>query len=596
MTTPAPVDERPWIASYGPQTSPKLAEPAYPHLAALFDQVCARYAAAPAFTAVLPNGMFGNLSFSRLHELAEQFAAYLREELGLQAGDRVAVQLPNSLAYPICAFAVFKAGCVLVNVNPLYTASEMAHQLRDSGAKVLVIVDLFADKLPEALPQTDVGHVVLARIPDLFPALPGFIAHNVMKYWNRIIPQCTVEATMFREALAKGAARRVSGASNEYAAAIGPDTIAALQYTGGTTGVSKGAMLTHGNLLANVAQLEQMVRPQIDYGKECTLAVLPLYHIFAFTVNLLFFFAVGSRNILVASPRPLSNLQRAFENYPITWVPGVNTLFNGLMNEEWFADYPPPRLRGAVAGGTALHEAVARRWEKLTGVPIIEGYGLTESAPVVSFNPIDGENRIGTIGIPVPDTDVKLLDMEGNPVAPGEAGELAVRGPQVMSGYWQRPDETARVLRDGWLLTGDIALMEAGGYFRIVDRKKDLILVSGFNVYPNEVEDCIAKLEQVLEVAVIGVPDQRSGEAVQAYIVLNPGHELSGEQVREHCRKHLAAYKVPRQIEMRAELPKSPVGKVLRRVLRDEILARASGAVPLEMPVAKPAVEEVGNG
>ncbi len=544
------------------------------HLAELVEQTCARYARQQAFTAVLPNGMFGSLSFEQVATYSDQVAAYLRGHLGLAAGDRVAVQLPNSLAYPLWAFGVLKAGCVLVNTNPLYTPSEMLHQLNDSGARVLVIVDLFADKLPPVVAGSKVEQIVLVRLTDLFPRLVGSIAHGVMKYWNKIIPPCTVPTVTGLAAMATGAALIREGKADvrSYGAALTGDDLAALQYTGGTTGVSKGAMLTHANLLANVAQIEERVAGKVEHGNECALAVLPLYHIFAFTANMLYFFQAGARNILVASPRPLSNLQRALENYPISWIPGVNTLFNGLLNEEWFADYPPPKLKGSIAGGTALYAAVAERWRKVTGTPVIEGYGLTESSPVVTLNPFDGA-RPGSIGPVVAGTEVRLLNVYGEPAAPGEAGELAVRGPQVMRGYWRRPDETANVLTaDGWLLTGDIAERDDDGYLRIVDRKKDLILVSGFNVYPNEVEDCIAKLPGVAEVAVIGLPDPKAGEQVKAYVVPRPGVTVTAEQVREHCRTLLTAYKVPRQIELRTELPKTNVGKVLRRALRDEEL------------------------
>jgi long-chain acyl-CoA synthetase len=543
------------------------------HLAEMVEQTSMRYAKQHAFTAVLPNGMFGNLTFEQIQQYSDAFAVYLREGLGLMVGDRVALQLPNILAYPICAFGVLKAGCVLVNTNPLYTPREMEHQLRDSGAKVLVIVDLFADKVATIKESTAIEHIVLAKITDLFPRLPGFIAYNVLKYWNRAIPESPVAHVYLIDALAEGAAIKQQKALkvSAYTATVGLADIAALQYTGGTTGVSKGAMLTHGNLLANMMQVDQRVASHVVYGKECTLAVLPLYHIFAFTANLLYFFYAGARNILIANPRPLSNLQRALENYPISWIPGVNTLFSGLLNEEWFADYPPPTLRGSLAGGTALFAAVADRWRAVTRTPVIEGYGLTESSPVVTMNPLEA-SRDGSIGLAMAGTEIRLLDAAGNAVAAGEAGELAVRGPQVMQGYWRRPEETARVLQDGWLLTGDIATVDAEGYYRIVDRKKDMILVSGFNVYPNEVEDCIARLAGVAEVAVIGLPDAKSGEAVKAYVVPQAGVTLTAEQIREHCKDYLTAYKLPRQIEFRSELPKSNVGKVLRRELRDQAL------------------------
>jgi long-chain acyl-CoA synthetase len=549
----------------------------YRNLAEIVDRSAERYAAQHAFTAVLPNGMFGNLTFAQLQEASDQFAIFLREELGLAAGDRVALQLPNSLAYPVCAFGVLKAGCVLVNTNPLYTAAEMIHQYRDSEARALVIIDMFADRLPQVLQATAIEHVVLVRLTDLMPALPGLIAYSVIKYWNRLVPPCTVPTRAFQNALARGAAlqreRQLTVA--DYTADVDHATLAALQYTGGTTGVSKGAMLNHGNLLANVAQIEAFVQGHIAPGKECALAVLPLYHIFAFTVNLLYFYAAGARNILVANPRPLSNLQRAIENYPVSWIPGVNTLFNGLLKEEWFADYPPPTLRGCLAGGTALQPVVAERWQKLTGTPIMQGYGLTESSPVVTFNPPTA-NRPETIGQPLPGTVVRLLNELGEDVDAGEAGELAVAGPQVMLGYWQRPEETASAIRDGWLLTGDVATVEEG-YLRIVDRKKDMILVSGFNVYPNEVEACIARLDGVAEVAVIGRPDAHSGEAVAAYIVPLPGAQLSTADVIAHCKQSLTGYKLPKIVEFRETLPKSAVGKVLRRELRAQVEAAGGG-------------------
>lgn len=549
----------------------------YRHLADMVDRTCERYTHQHAFTAVLPNGMFGNLSFTQLQRDAERFAVFLREELGLAPGDRVALQLPNSLAYPICAFGVLKAGCVLVNTNPLYTPAEMVHQFNDSGARALVMVDLFGDKIAPVLEQTGIEHVILVRLTDRFPRLPGFVAYNVIKYWNRLIPPCSAPTIAFGAALARGGhllhERRVQVA--DYTATTSLDDLAVLQYTGGTTGVSKGAMLSHGNLLANMVQIEDRVAGNVTPGKECALAVLPLYHIFAFTANLLYFFHAGARNILIANPRPLSNLQRAIENYPISWIPGVNTLFNGLLNEEWFADYPPPKLRGSIAGGTALHSSVAERWQQVTGTAVIEGYGLTESSPVVTLNPLDA-SRPGSIGPALAGTEVRLLNDHGQPAAPGEPGELAVRGPQVMQGYWQRPAETAKALKDGWLLTGDIATIDDDGYLRIVDRKKDLIIVSGFNVYPNEVEDCIASCPGVAEVAVIGLPDAKSGEQVKAYVVAKAGASLSAEQVRAHCKQYLAPYKVPKAVEMRTELPKSAVGKVLRRELRAEAARAAS--------------------
>jgi long-chain acyl-CoA synthetase len=552
-----------------------LPPPSYASLAHLVDRACATYAKRRAFTCVVPNGMNGSLSYAQVGAMSDAFAAYLRQDCGLQPGDRVAVQLPNGLPYPVVAFGVFKAGCVLVNTNPMYTPSEMIHQLNDSGAKVLVIVDMFADKLAEVVPQTGLQAVVLAGVPEFFPKLPETIVRGVQKVWSRTlppVPKLAVPVLRLRAALAKG---RAHGADvRAYWTGTKPEDLALLQYTGGTTGVAKGAMLTHGNMLANLAQV-QSVSGGLMATDDCVLTALPLYHIFAFTANLLTFFEIGARNILIPSPRPVQNLQRAIENYPITWITGVNTLFNGLMNEEWFAAYPPKKLRAAIAGGTALHEAVATRWRAMTGTPLAEGYGLTETAPLVSFNPLDNRAKPGSIGIPVPGCDVVLVDDDGKPVPTGTPGEVMVRGPQVMSGYWHRPEETAKTLQKGWLFTGDVAVMDADGFLRIVDRKKDLVLVSGFNVYPNEVEDALAKMEAVLEAAVVPIPDAKTGEAVRAYIVKNPDYEgdLATEDILRHCKALLTDYKVPKSIIIRDELPKSPIGKILRKDLKAEVRA-----------------------
>ena len=566
---------RPWLASYGTTIPQDLPPSSYASLADLVDRASATYAKRRAFTCVVPNGMNGTLSYAQVGAMSDAFAAYLRQDCGLQPGDRVAVQLPNGLPYPVVAFGVFKAGCVLVNTNPMYTPSEMIHQLNDSGAKVLVIVDMFADKLAEVVPQTDLQAVVLAGVPEFFPKLPETIVRGVQKVWSRTlppVPKLAVPVLRLRTALAKG---RAHGADvRAYWAGTKPEDLALLQYTGGTTGVAKGAMLTHGNMLANLAQV-QSVSGGLMATDDCVLTALPLYHIFAFTANLLTFFEIGARNILIPSPRPVQNLQRAIENYPITWITGVNTLFNGLMNEEWFAAYPPKKLRAAIAGGTALHEAVATRWRAMTGTPLAEGYGLTETAPLVSFNPLDDRAKPGSIGIPVPGCDVVLVDDDGKPVPTGTPGEVMVRGPQVMSGYWHRPEETAKTLQKGWLFTGDVAVMDADGFLRIVDRKKDLVLVSGFNVYPNEVEDALAKMEAVLEAAVVPIPDAKTGEAVRAYIVKNPDYEgdLATEDILRHCKALLTDYKVPKSIIIRDELPKSPIGKILRKDLKAEVRA-----------------------
>ena len=573
MTSSSPYDRKPWLAQYGSHIVPTLAAPEHTSVAALADAVVARFATQTAFTTVMPNGMYGSLSYAQVGEMSDAFARYLREVLKLEVGDRVALQMPNCLAYPVVLLGVLKAGCVAVNTNPLYTPSEMVHQFNDSGARAVVVVDMFADKLEQALPQTGVRHVVLTRVSEFFPPVVGPIVRAVMKYWNKLIPSHALSVTSLPDALAQG--RAVGADVKAYTRACNHDSLALLQYTGGTTGVAKGAMLTHGNLLWNLAQMRAMSASHIKDGREVVLTALPLYHVFAFTVNFLCMFAAGARNILVPNPRPIQNLQRAFENYPITWVTGVNTLYNALLAEEWFTAYPPKHLKAAGGGGAAMHHAVVERFERLTGVPLVEGYGLTETSPVVCFQPLNGKRQRDSIGVPAPMTEVRLVDDAGVEVSLGQPGELIVRGPQVMRGYWQRAEASAEVLKDGWLYTSDVAVMDEHGTFRIVDRKKDLILVSGFNVYPNEIEDVLARHDGVLEAAVIGVPDAKTGEAVQAYVVKRDD-SLNAEALMAHCRGLLTAYKLPSRIVFRDDLPKTPVGKILRRDLRAEVLARAA--------------------
>jgi long-chain acyl-CoA synthetase len=549
-----------------------LAALPFAHLPAMVSAAAATYEKSTAFTQVMANGMNGSLTYGQIDALSDDFAAYLREVVGLAEGDRVAVQMPNCLAYPIVAFGVFKAGLVLVNTNPLYTPSEMVHQFADSGAKALVVIDMFADRLPEVLDKTQIKTVVAVKISEFFPSAVGGVIRLVQKVWSRTLPKITVEHTHFRHALKAGRAAVTPEALAGYVKGMGPQSLAALQYTGGTTGVSKGAMLTHSNLVSNTMQMIQMNGSYIRPGKEIVVTALPLYHIFAFTVNLLGFFHMGAKNLLVPTPRPPSNLKRVFENYKVTWLSGVNTLFNALMNERWFSDSPPRHLVASAAGGMALHESVSERWRQMTGTPIVEGYGLTESSPVLTFNPLGGLVNDGTIGIPVPSTDIRCVDENGKDVAVGEAGELLAKGPQIMAGYWQKAEETEKAIQDGWLATGDIAEMDAKGYFTIVDRKKDMILVSGFNVYPNEVEEQIAAVPGVIEVGVVGVPDEKSGEAVRAYVVTSQP-PVTTEAIIAHCKEHMAAYKAPHSIVFVDELPKSPIGKILRRELRDQAMA-----------------------
>jgi len=568
------MSQRPWLNHYPADVDPVLQEVTLPHLPALARHAASTYANTIAYTQVMANGMNGSLKYREVDVHSDNFAAYLRETLGLKPGDRVALQIPNSLAYPIVAFGVMKAGLVLVNTNPLYTAPEMVHQFKDSGAKVLVVSDMFADLLPEVLPQTGIETVVTVRISEFFTPVVAGVIRLVQKVWSRTLPKITVPHTSFQDALKAGEKVCTKAQAESYLEGVGPDSLAALQYTGGTTGVSKGAMLSHGNLVSNTMQTLQMLGGYITPGKETALTPLPLYHIFAFTVNVMWFH-VGARNIVIPTPRPPSNLKRAFENYKITWTVGVNTLFNALLNERWFTDSPPKHLKASAAGGMSLHDSVAKRWLEVTGTPIVEGYGLTESSPVLSFNPLGGVFKDNSIGIPVPSTEIACVDEKGAQVAVGEPGELIAKGPQIMQGYWQSDAETRNALRDGWLHTGDIAQMDSDGYFTIVDRKKDMVLVSGFNVYPNDVEEAIAAVPGVLEVGVIGVPDEKSGEAVRAYVVAS-APAPSVETIVAHCREKLSAYKVPSSIVFVDELPKSPIGKILRRELRDQAMSAST--------------------
>jgi long-chain acyl-CoA synthetase len=568
--TPSPYALKPWLQHYGQTIPTTLLPPTAPHLPAMAREAAQRFARQTAFTCVMPNGMYGSLTYAEVDAMSDDLARYLRGVCGLEAGDRVAVQMPNCLSYPVALLGILKAGCVAVNTNPLYTPAEMAHQFRDSGAKAIVLVDLFADKFEAIQAQTDIRHVILTRVPEFFPPIVQPIVYGVMKHWNRLIPKHNLKAVRLPDALAQG--KRHGGDAKEYARRLSHDSLALLQYTGGTTGVAKGAMLTHGNLLWNLEQMLGMTRSHIDEGQEVVLTALPLYHIFAFTVNFLSMFRMGARNILVPSPRPVQNLQRAFENYRITWLTGVNTLYNALLREEWFTAFPPKHIKAAGGGGAAMHHAVVQHWEQMTGAPLVEGYGLTESSPVACFQPLNSGRKVDTIGIPAPMTDIRLVDDDGVDVPLGQPGELIIRGPQVMQGYWQRPEETAQVLKDGWLYTGDVAIMSADGTFKIVDRKKDMILVSGFNVYPNEIEDVLTQHDGVLEAAVIGVPDSKTGEAVRAYIVKSD-ESLTVEAVLAHCRSKLTAYKMPTHVEFRDELPKTPIGKILRKDLRAEVLA-----------------------
>ena len=568
LTERVAMKDRPWLAHY-PSEVPSEISGVPETLPELIRAAAAKYSKTTAFTQVMANGMNGSLTYDQIDRLSDQFACFLREDLKLATGDRVAVQMPNCLSYPIVAFGILKAGCVLVNTNPLYTSNEMIHQFSDSGAKALVVIDMFADRVSGVLPKTQIKSVVTVKISEFFPSAVAGVIRGTQKFWSRSLPKINFTHITLKDALAKGS--RSKSSALKYLSGVDSSSLAALQYTGGTTGVSKGAMLSHGNLTTNTLQMVSMCGDYMRPGKEIVVTALPLYHIFAFTVNLLGFFHMGAKNLLVPTPRPPSNLKRVFENYKVTWMTGVNTLFNALLNERWFTDSPPKHLRASAAGGMALHASVSERWRKVTGTPIVEGYGLTESAPVLTFNPLGGNGKDGTIGIPIPSTLVKVVSEKGADVSDGEPGEIIAQGPQIMLGYWNQPDETAATLKGGWLRTGDIATRDADGYFTIVDRKKDMILVSGFNVYPNEVEEQIASFDGVQEVGVIGVPEGPGVEKVKAFVVAGPNRPTA-EQIIAHCRQGLAAYKIPSSIEFVNELPKSPIGKILRKDLRSKWL------------------------
>ncbi|AHK21175.1 long-chain-fatty-acid--CoA ligase FadD [Yersinia similis] len=551
--------EKVWLKRYPADVPAEIDPDRYSSLVEMFENAALRYADQPAFI-----NMGEVMTFRKLEERSRAFAAYLQQGLGLQKGDRVALMMPNLLQYPIALFGVLRAGMVVVNVNPLYTPRELEHQLSDSGAVAIVIVSNFAHTLEKVVFKTQIRHVILTRMGDQLSTAKGTLVNFVVKYIKRLVPKFYLpDAISFRTVLQKG--RRM-----QY---VKPDVIntdmAFLQYTGGTTGVAKGAILTHRNMQSNLEQAKAAYAPLLQPGHELVVTALPLYHIFALTVNCLLFIELGGRSLLITNPRDISGMVKELSHYPFTAITGVNTLFNALLNNEEFTHLDFSTLRLSVGGGMPVQKAVAEKWEKLTGKHLLEGYGLTECSPLVTGNPYDLKHYSGSIGLPVPSTDVRLRDDDGNDVESGKPGELWVRGPQVMLGYWQRPDATDEVLKDGWLATGDIATMDEDGFLRIVDRKKDMILVSGFNVYPNEIEDVVALHAKVLESAVIGVPNEVSGETVKVFVVKKDA-SLTPEELLTHCRRYLTGYKVPKIVEFRDELPKSNVGKILRRELRDE--------------------------
>ena len=550
-----------WLKSYQQGVPAEVEIDEFSSLGEMFEQSVARYRDRVAYI-----NMGAELSFGQLDTLSRNFAAYLQNDLKLPRGARVALMMPNLLQYPICMLGALRAGYTVVNCNPLYTPRELEHQLADSGAETIVILENFAHTLERVLAQTAIKHIVVARLGDLLGLVKGSVVNVVAKYVKRLVPAWQLPRPIaFGQTLLRGA-------RSDYAPVpVGPDDLAFLQYTGGTTGVCKGAMLSHRNILANLAQIYAWIVPDVEEGREFAVTALPLYHIFALTANCFTFLRIGASNLLITNPRDVPALAREFARYPVTIFLGVNTLFNALLHNQAFLALDFSRLKISLGGGMSVQKAVAEKWKQLTATPLIEAYGLTETSPAVTINPLNSRAYNGSIGLPIPSTEVAIRNDSGVDVALGERGELCVRGPQVMSGYYRRPEETANVfMSDGFLRTGDIAVMDDQGYLRIVDRKKDMILVSGFNVYPNEVEDVVAMHPGVLEVASVGIPDSRSGEAVKIFVV-RKDPALTDAQLIAHCREHLTGYKVPSQVEFRAALPKTNVGKILRRQLRDEL-------------------------
>jgi len=552
-----------WLSHYPAGVPAQVDARRYVSLVDLFEQSCRRFGERPAFTS-----MGATLSYAASERLTRDFAAYL-QGLGLQAGDRIAIMLPNLLQYPVVLFGALRAGLVVVNVNPLYTARELKHQLVDSGAVAIVVLENFAHVLADVIHETDLRHVVTTQIGDLLPPPKRCLVNFVVKYVKRMVPRWVLPG-----ALALPAALKVGAGRTARETPLGPDDLAFLQYTGGTTGVAKGAMLTHGNLVANVEQTSAWIGMKFKEGEEVIVTPLPLYHIFALTANLLTFVRWGANNVLIANPRDVPAFIKTLRTTRFTAITGVTTLYRLLLDTPAFEQVKQANgdaLKVAVAGGMALHPAVAERWQALMGVPLIEGYGLTEAAPIVCANPMNITGFTGAIGLPLPSTEAMLRGEDGKAVVtPGEPGELCVRGPQVMRGYWKAPAETARVLdADGWLSTGDIVSVDARGYFTFVDRKKDVIVVSGFKAWPGEVEDVLLGIPGVKEAGVAGMPDERSGEVVWAWVVRSDP-ALTEQQVIDACHAQLARYKTPHKVIFRDALPKSPIGKILRRKLQEE--------------------------
>lgn len=552
--------ERIWLQSYPKGVPAEIDVNQYTSLGDLIARSCHKYPSLPAFS-----NMGVSLSYDDINARSRAFAAYLQHVAGLQKGDRIAIMLPNLLQYPVALFGALRAGMIVVNVNPLYTARELDHQLNDAGVKAIVVLENFAAKLQQVLADTAVTTVITTQIGDMFWFPKSVLVNSMVKHIMRKVPAWDIpSAVSFNRVLRTGKSMVVDDPHLTH------EDIAFLQYTGGTTGIAKGAVLTHGNVVANVQQAAAWMEPMAEERAETIITALPLYHIFSLTVNCLTFMKIGAHNVLITNPRDLTRFVKELGRVKFSLITGVNTLFNALLNTPGFDRLDFSSLKVAVGGAAAIQRSVAEAWRATTGVPLIEAYGLSETSPGVCVNPLSNTEHSGSIGLPLPSTEVGIFDEEGHMLATGEEGEICVRGPQVMRGYWQRPEETAKVFtKDGWLRTGDIGRMDDKGYFYIGDRKKDMILVSGFNVYPNEIEEVVVAHDGVSEAAAVSVPDARSGEAVKLFVVKRDP-ELTAERILAHCRQNLAAYKVPKHVVFRDELPKTNVGKILRRALREQ--------------------------
>lgn len=549
--------DRPWLKNYPTGIAANVDPNTFPNVLALINESLEKYANEAAFSC-----MGKTLTYKQIDQYSRQFGAYLHSR-GLQPGDKIALMMPNLLQYPIALFGAVRAGLVVVNTNPLYTPREMKHQFNDAGVKAVVIAENFAANLESVLKETSITTVITTSIGELLGWAKGKVVNFMVRTVKGMVPKYNIPNTVsFSEAIAQGKKFQLPEFESH------PDDVVALQYTGGTTGVSKGAMLTNQNLVVNMLQIRAWMMPYLKEREEVALCPLPLYHVFAFTVNCMALTSIGALNVLVTNARDISSVIQAMKGNPVTLVTGVNTLFNALLNHKDFATVDFSTLKITVGGAMAVQKVVAERWQQATGCSLSEGYGMTEASPVVTTNPLDGTGRIGTIGLPIPSTEVRVYDEEKGVCQVGEVGELQVKGPQVMKGYYNRPEETAKTIRDGWLCTGDMGVMDSDGFFKIVDRKKDMILVSGFNVYPNEIEDVVAMHPKVLEVAAIGIPHDKSGEVVKIFVVKKDKSLKKGEII-DYCRENLTGYKVPKEIEFRDELPKTNVGKILRRALRE---------------------------